>query len=364
MISFQPAEKSQGYLRLAIYGPSGSGKTMSSLRMATGLGGRIAVIDTERGSASKYADRWRFDVAELADDKGVDMLIQALHAARQAGYEVVIIDSLSHAWQELLAEVDRLAQGKYRGNSWAAWSEGTPKQRRLIDALLAYPGHIIATMRVRTEWMADAGGKKGSQPVRVGLAPEQGKGIEYEFDLLMEISTENVAHVIKDRTGEFHGRVIDKPDEELGAALAAWLGIGAPMPAPQMPERQITPEQVTALSEAVAAADFHDTAAGKADARAWIAWLAGSDEVPTSALGFTGDEADRALSRVARLVGGHYRVNPALAAAAKGAWHEHLDNERTTAAIGEQPPAPEPDTVPAADTEPQAPATAPEEEPV
>lgn len=362
MISFQPAEKSQGYLRLAIYGPSGSGKTMSSLRIATGLGGRIAVIDTERGSASKYADRWQFDVADLADDKGISTMVKALHAARQAGYEVIIIDSLSHAWQELLAEVDRLAHSKYRGNTWAAWSEGTPKQRQLVDALLAYPGHVIATMRVRTEWTAD--GKKGSQPVRVGLAPEQGKGIEYEFDLLMEISPDNVAHIIKDRTGEFHGQVIEKPDEQLGAALAAWLGTGAPMPAPQVPVRPITPEQVTALSEAVAAAEFRDTAAGKADARAWIAWLAGADEVPASALGFTGDEADKALSRVARLVGGHYRVNPALAAAAKGAWHEHLDNERTTAAIGQQPPAPEPDTVPAADAEPQAPAYAPEEESV
>lgn len=353
MISFQPAEKSQGYLRLAIYGPSGSGKTMSSLRIATGLGGRVAVIDTERGSASKYADRWQFDVAELADDKGISKLVQALNAAQQAGYNVVIIDSLSHAWQELLAEVDRLAQAKYRGNSWAAWSEGTPKQRGLIDALLSYPGHVIATMRARTEWLADTSGKKGSAPVRVGLAPEQGKGIEYEFDLLMEISVDNVAHIIKDRTGEFHGQVIDKPDEELGERLAAWLGTGAPMPPPVIPEREITPPQVTALGEAAAAASFPDTAAGKAEVRAWIAWLADAEGVPTSALGFTGDEADRALARVASFVNGHYRVNPARAEAEKAAWYEHLDYARTAAAEGSEP---EPEEV-----APPAPAEAPAE---
>ena len=204
MSGFKKASKSQAKLRAAFFGPSGAGKTFSSLSIAEGLsnGGGIAVIDTERGSASKYADRFSFDVLDL-DDRSISGYIEAIRMAAEAGYSVLIIDSLTHAWQQLLEEVERLAKAKYRGNTWSAWSEGTPLQRRLVDAILDFSGHIIATMRSKTEWQtsSDAGGK--TRPVRVGLAPEQGKGVEYEFDLLMEISTEHIGNVIKDRSGRF-----------------------------------------------------------------------------------------------------------------------------------------------------------------
>jgi hypothetical protein len=227
MSVFQKATKSQAKLRAAIFGPSGAGKTFSSLRIATGLGGRIAVIDTERGSAAKYADLFDFDVAEPAD-KTIDSYVETIKAAGE--YDVLVIDSLSHAWAELLAEIDRLANAKFRGNTWSAWSEGTPKQRRLVDAILDFPGHVIATMRSKTEWQTSSDSSGKSRPVRVGLAPEQGKGIEYEFDVLFEISPEHIVHVIKDRSGRFQDRTIDKPDEEFGKALAAWLS-DAPPPA-------------------------------------------------------------------------------------------------------------------------------------
>ena len=230
-VQFQPATKAQAKLRAALTGPSGSGKTMSALRMATGIGGRIAVIDTERGSASKYADRFQFHTCQLAD-RTIDGYIAALQAAAKAGYDVLVIDSLSHGWQELLQEVDRLAKARFSGNTWAAWSEGTPKQRRLIDALIDWPGHVIATIRSKTEWNQQTDDKTGRlRPVRIGLAPEQGKGIEYEFDLLLELSTEHVGTVIKDRTGKFQDKVVEKPDEAFGRALADWLAEGtAPRP--------------------------------------------------------------------------------------------------------------------------------------
>ena len=226
---FQKATKKGARLRCAIFGPSGSGKTYSALRIATGIRGirlaaKIALIDTERRSACKYADRFDFNVCEL-NDRTLDGYTQVIHAARD--YDVLIIDSLSHGWQELLQEIDRLAKGKYRGNTWAAWSDGTPRQRAFIDTLLASPCHIIATIRSKTEWQtANKDGKV--EPVRVGLAPEQGKGIEYEFDLLLELSPEHVAQVIKDRTGKFQDALIDKPDERFGADLAAWLADGEP----------------------------------------------------------------------------------------------------------------------------------------
>ena len=228
MAGFKRATKAQAKLRAAIFGPSGAGKTFTSLRVATGLGGPIAVIDTERGSASKYSDRFAFDVLEL-EDQSIQGYVDAIRMAAQEGYAVLVIDSLSHGWQTLLEEVEKLAKAKYRGNTWSAWSEGTPLQRKLVQAILTFPGHVLATMRSKTEWTTADDGRGKKSPQRVGLAPEQGKGVEYEFDLLVEISTEHIANVIKDRTGKFQDKLIDKPDEQFGRELAAWLADGEPV---------------------------------------------------------------------------------------------------------------------------------------
>lgn len=221
-MNFRKATKREAKLRAALFGPSGSGKTFTALRIAAGLGGAIAVIDTERGSASKYADRFDFDVLDL-EHAAITSYEGAIKVAARAGYSVLVVDSLSHGWQELLQEVDRLAATKYRSNTWAAWSEATPKQRALVDAILGYPGHVIATMRSKTEWSVEANVKGKQTPVRIGLAPEQGKNIEYEFDLLLELSPDHVGHIIKDRTGKFQDVLLEKPGEEFGQKLAAWL---------------------------------------------------------------------------------------------------------------------------------------------
>jgi len=241
-MQFKKASKTQSRLRAALFGPSGAGKTYSALRIASGMSDSIAVIDTERGSASKYADHFAFDVLDLPkEQRDIDSYCAAIDAAAQAGYQVLIIDSLTHAWQELLSEVEKLASAKYRGNTWSAWSEGTPKQRQLVDAILDYPGHVIATMRSKTEWTTETNDRGRSAPKRVGLAPEQGKGIEYEFDVLIEISTEHIANVIKDRTGKFQDKTIERPGEAFGQQLAAWLSDGAPdVEAAKARIRQIT----------------------------------------------------------------------------------------------------------------------------
>ncbi len=237
-MQFKKATKEQSKLRLALFGPSGSGKTYTALRLAAGITGKIAVIDTERGSASKYADRFSFDVLELdKDSRTVEHYAQAIKAAGGAGYDNLIIDSLSHAWFELLDEVEKIARAKYRGNTWSAWSEGTPKQRELVDAILDFDGHIIATMRVKTEWATEQTNRGKSRPVRVGLAPQQGKGIEYEFDLLGEMSHDHILTISKDRTGRFQDRIIEKPGEDMGRELAEWLRDGLPpQPKPQSDE--------------------------------------------------------------------------------------------------------------------------------
>jgi hypothetical protein len=226
---FTKATKSQAKLRLALFGASGSGKTFTALRLAKGIGGKVALIDSENHTASKYADRFEFDTCAL-QRKTIDEYIDAMHAAAKAGYNILIIDSGSHAWQELLQEVDDLAQARYKGNTWSAWSQGTPKQKQFVGAIQTFPGHLIMTMRAKTEWSSEDDGRGKKKPVRIGLAPEQGKGIEYEFDILFQISPEHTVEVLKDRTGKYQDQLIKMPGEELGAELAAWLSEGTPAP--------------------------------------------------------------------------------------------------------------------------------------
>lgn len=228
---FKKASTHNLKLRLALFGASGSGKTFTSLLVAQGLGDKIALIDTERGSGSKYASRMQkeynveYDVCTL-DDFGINAYVKAINEAAKLNYDVLIIDSLTHAWKELLQVVEKLANTKFRGNTWSAWSEGTPMQQKLVDSLLNFPGHIIATMRCKTEWVVEKDEKTGkTRPNKIGLSPEQGKGIEYEFDMLMELSPEHIGRITKDRSGEFQDMIIEKPGRELGSQLKHWLAL-------------------------------------------------------------------------------------------------------------------------------------------
>jgi len=247
-MAFQKAVKARSKLRAALFGPSGAGKTFTALAMGQGMGGTMALIDSERGSASKYADRFDFDTVDL-ETKKVEEYISLINEAKAQGYAVLIIDSLTHAWQTLNEEVEKIADARYKGNFWAAWSEGTPLQRKLIDALVSYPGHIIATMRSKTEWQTGEGNGNKSRPVRVGLAPEQGKGIEYEFDILFELTPEHLATIIKDRTGKFQDRIIEKPGKAFGQELVDWLNEGAAPPPPSKTREELQDEYISAKNE-------------------------------------------------------------------------------------------------------------------
>jgi len=228
-MAFAKAERTQLYLRCALFGPSGSGKTMSALRMAKGIaekmGVPVAVIDTEARSASKYADRFAFVVDNLKE-KTIDHYLASMEDAAKAGYKVLVIDSLSHAWRELTEEVDRISLRSNSKNTFTPWAQVSPKQKRFINAILNYPGHIIATMRSKTEWVIGANKDGKTVPEKIGLAPEQGKGIEFEFDLLIEMNQAHNAAVTKDRTGKYQDAVIEKPDEGFGVALYEWLASG------------------------------------------------------------------------------------------------------------------------------------------
>lgn len=234
-LTFTKASKAKAKARIAIYGPAGSGKTFTALSLAAGLapeGTRVAVVDTEHGAASKYADRFDFDTLNLGTPR-VEAYVEAIKAAEDAGYGVIVLDSISHGWQTLLEEVDKSSRASSRKNTWAAWRDHTPRQKRFVEAILQSPCHIVATLRSATEWVQVQDERSGkNKPERVGLKPEQGKGIEYEFDILLQINTEHIATVEKDRSGKFQDQIIEKPGIAFGRDIAAWLSEGVDAPAP------------------------------------------------------------------------------------------------------------------------------------
>jgi hypothetical protein len=238
MATFTKATKKQSKLRMALVGPAGSGKTYTALSIAKGLGQRIAVIDTERGSASKYSDTFSFDVLEL-ESFAPDKYIEGMGLASQAGYDVLIIDSLSHAWagkDGLLEFVDKAAARMKTANSFAAWREATPIHNKLVDSILSVPLHLIVTMRAKTEYVQEKD-ERGKTTIRkVGMQPIQRDGLEFEFDVVADLDQDNAFIVSKTRCSALSGAVITRAGADIAKTLAAWLSDGAEVKTPSKPD--------------------------------------------------------------------------------------------------------------------------------
>lgn len=236
-VQFRKATKSQSKLRMTIDGPAGSGKTFTALTFAKTLAGdgKVAVIDTERGSASKYADLFDFDTVEL-DSFSPQNYIECIKAAESAGYAVIVIDSLSHAWEGIGGVLDLHDQATVREpgrNSYTAWRSVTPIHNKLVDAMLQSRCHVIATMRSKMDYIQteDASGKKRIE--KVGMAPIQRSGMEYEFDVVADMDTAHNMVVSKSRIFAIADAVVSKPNGEWFKQVVNWLGDGTPTPAPK-----------------------------------------------------------------------------------------------------------------------------------
>jgi hypothetical protein len=241
--TFRTATKFEAKLKLAFIGPAGSGKTYSALSVGCALarltGTKVAVIDTERGSASLYADLFAFDVLEL-ESHSPRAYVEAIKAAEAAGYGVIVVDSLSHAWtgkDGALEQVDKFAR-REQGNSFGAWRHVTPMHNEMVDAVVSSTSHLIATMRVKTEYVLESNAKGKQVPRKVGLAPIQRDGLEYEFSVVGDLDQDNVFAVTKTRCHLLNGAIIEKPGAQLAETLVGWLrGEARPAPPPRPAEQ-------------------------------------------------------------------------------------------------------------------------------
>lgn len=223
-MSFKKAERKQAKLKIGFSGPSGSGKTYSALLVAKGIGGKIAVIDTENNSASLYADRFDFDTCEISAPYTTEKYIAALREAEKAGYDVVIMDSATHQWNGDGGILSRKEQVDSRGgNSFTNWSKFSPEHNQFLAAIVAHETHLICTVRSKQDYSVGENekGKKGV-PTKVGLAPVQREGFEYELTVMIDMAMDHSAMASKDRTSLFD-RKIFTPNEETGKTLMTWL---------------------------------------------------------------------------------------------------------------------------------------------
>lgn len=236
MSMFEQVTRKKAKLRMALTGVSGGGKTLGALFIAYGMTGdwsKVALIDTEHERARFYADRsdlgtGSFLYAPFAPPYSPDRYKQLVQeAAGLVGPDgVVIVDSLSHAWNNeggVLDIKEKIAnqQGK---NSYTAWSEAGKYQNDLINTILAVDCHTIVTMRSKMEYVIQENDKGKMAPVKVGLAPIQREDTEYEFDIVLNIDRSHMATASKDTTFlDKFGQVITP---ELGVQLKNWLSDG------------------------------------------------------------------------------------------------------------------------------------------
>lgn len=244
---FVKAERRRAKARILIEGPSGAGKSFSALLLAKGLGGKVAAIDTEHGSLSMYDNVADFDVMELGAPFSPRRYVQAIKEAEEAGYDVLIIDSITHEWTGEGGCLDILEKTPAPGgNQWGRWATVTPQHNAFIEAMLQSGCHIIATSRSKTEYALDDKNK----PKKLGTAPQQRDGIDYEFTMVFSVQADShVATVTKDRTGQYDG-FLEQISEKTGKSISKWLNSGAepvarpePAPEPESPPEQADPAE-------------------------------------------------------------------------------------------------------------------------
>lgn len=225
-MEIRKAQRMKAKLRLGIAAPSGAGKTYSALLLALGIGGKVGLIDTEHGSGDLYAHLGDYSVIGIEAPYTVAKYTGAIKAFEEAGYDTIIIDSLSHAWAGDGGLLDKQGKIADRGtNSFAAWRTITPEHNALVDAMLQSRAHIIATMRAKQDYVLETNDKGKQTPKKVGMAPVQREGMEYEFTVMLDVDMQHVASASKDRTSLFDGRYF-KITEDTGKELLAWLETG------------------------------------------------------------------------------------------------------------------------------------------
>ena len=218
----QTAQRKRAKIKMGLQGPSGSGKTMGALLTAYGLCGdwsKIVVIDTENHSADLYANIGNYNVLPLTSPFTPEKYIQAIELCEKSAMEVIIIDSVTHEWENLIDYHSSL-----QGNSFTNWGKITPRHNDFVQKILQSSCHVISTIRTKQDYVLQE--KNGKMvPEKVGLKSVQRDGLEYEFTLVFDLDMKNNATASKDRTGLFFGKPEQKLSVQVGKQIKNWCSI-------------------------------------------------------------------------------------------------------------------------------------------
>ncbi len=239
-MQLRQSERKKAKIKLALQGSAGSGKTYSSLLLAQGLTNgdfsKVAIIDTENGSADLYAHLGQYNVLSLKPPFTPENYIKAIEVCEKASMEVIILDSISQSWEELLDYHSSLA-----GNSFTNWAKVTPRQNAFIDKILQCDAHVIATMRTKQDYVLNQKDGKFT-PEKVGLKAVQRNDLDYEFTIVFDVDIKHFAVSSKDRTGLF----MDKPEFKIsahtGKKILDWCNSGNPEKEEVITEKEVYEE--------------------------------------------------------------------------------------------------------------------------
>jgi len=233
-MKLQTATRKRAKIKMALQGPSGSGKTYSSLLIANGLcddWSKVAVVDSENHSADLYAHLGAYQVLPLSAPFSPERYIQAIQTCEQAGMEVIILDSVTHEWENLID-----THASMSGNSFTNWGKITPRHNAFIQRILQSTCHIICTVRTKQDYtLVERNGRM--LPEKVGLKSVQRDGLEYEFTLTFDLDIKNNATASKDRTGLFYGKPEQRLSVETGKLIKDWCETGSVITVDEISER-------------------------------------------------------------------------------------------------------------------------------
>lgn len=236
-MAFEVAQRRAQPVILSLAGRSGSGKTYSALLLAQGLvgaGGKIAVIDTERGRASMYADDPRvgkYFAEELHPPFTPQRFIDKLKQAQDFGADCVIIDSVSHEWSGIggvLEQVDQIIEQRGQNFRMPAWGKMKPAHNQFVNHLTMMPCHVICCVRAKKKLVEQVGPNGKKEWVELpDLVAEQQENFVYEMTAAALIDDEHQAKwtkVPEPLKGVLAPGVITI---DQGKAIREWVGGGA-----------------------------------------------------------------------------------------------------------------------------------------
>lgn len=233
MLQIRKAQRQQGKIKLALQGTSGAGKTYSSLLLAKGLIQtleKVVVIDTESSSADLYDFLGDYSVLTVDPPFTPEKYIEAIKACENAGFEVLILDSISPEWSGSGGILE--IHGSMPGNSFTNWKSLSARHNHFLNAILQSHCHVIATMRTKQAYVLNQVNGK-AVPEKIGFKAICREGTEYEFTTVFEINQKHYCTASKDRTNLF----ADKPEfiitESTGKLMREWCIKGLPISQPE-----------------------------------------------------------------------------------------------------------------------------------